>query len=191
MTNLFGSESSSKASDDPTTPWLVDRASSVFMNPTSTPATGELGPGDDSAFTSTTKARFNAGNNMTLSIIAIIVGASLGALLRWYFANRLNTLFPQLPPGTLAANILGGYLIGIAMAVFLAYPTLAPEWRLLTVTGFLGGLTTFSTFSAEVVTALIEGRALWAAWTIAVHVTGSVVMTFLGVGTVRLVRNVF
>jgi CrcB protein len=90
-----------------------------------------------------------------------------------------------------AANILGGYLIGIAMAVFLANPSLAPEWRLLTVTGFLGGLTTFSTFSAEEVTALLEGRSLWAVSTIAVHVTGSVVMTLFGVGTVRIIRSVF
>jgi fluoride exporter len=126
---------------------------------------------------------------MTLSICAIAVGAAFGALLRWYLANRLNAMFPQLPPGTLAANILGGYLIGIAMAVFLAYPALAPEWRLLTVTGFLGGLTTFSTFSAEVVTALLEGRSLWAISTVATHVVGSVVMTIFGVGTVRLVRS--
>jgi CrcB protein len=103
----------------------------------------------------------------------------------------LNALFPQLPPGTLAANILGGYLIGIAMAIFLANPGLSREWQLLTVTGFLGGLTTFSTFSAEVVTALLEGRSLWAVSTIAAHVTGSVVMTLFGVGTVRLIRNVF
>jgi len=126
---------------------------------------------------------------MTFSISAIAVGAALGALLRWYLANRLNATFPQLPPGTLTANILGGYLIGIAMAVFLAYPALAPEWRLLIVTGFLGGLTTFSTFSAEVVTALLEGRGLWAVSTIATHVIGSVVMTVFGVGTVRLVRS--
>jgi fluoride exporter len=132
-----------------------------------------------------------AGKTMTLSICAIALGAALGALLRWYFATRLNSLFPQLPPGTLAANILGGYLIGIAMAVFLANPALAPEWRLLTVTGFLGGLTTFSTFSAEVVTALLEGRSLWAVSTIAAHVTGSVIMTLFGVGTVRIVRSVF
>ena len=128
---------------------------------------------------------------MILSICAIALGAALGALLRWYFATRLNALFPQLPPGTLVANILGGYLIGIAMAIFLSYPSLAPEWRLLTVTGFLGGLTTFSTFSAEVVTALLEGRSLWAISTIAAHVTGSVVMTLFGVGTVRIVRSVF
>jgi CrcB protein len=125
---------------------------------------------------------------MTLSICAIAVGAALGALLRWFFATRFNALFPQLPPGTLAANILGGYLIGIAMATLFALPALAPEWRLLTVTGFLGGLTTFSTFSAEVVTALLEGRSLWALATVAAHVLGSIIMTLCGVGTVRVFR---
>jgi CrcB protein len=126
---------------------------------------------------------------MLISIGVISVGAALGALLRWYFATRLNPMFPQLPPGTLAANILGGYLIGIAMALFLAFPALSPLWRLLIVTGFLGGLTTFSTFSAEVVTALLDGRSVWALSTIASHVIGSVVMTLLGVGTVRFVRS--
>ena len=125
---------------------------------------------------------------MGISIGVISIGASLGALLRWYLAMRLNASFPQLPPGTLAANIIGGYLIGIAIAVFLAYPGLSPQWRLLTVTGFLGGLTTFSTFSAEVVTALLQGRNLWALSTIAAHVMGSVTMTLLGVYTVRLIR---
>ena len=128
---------------------------------------------------------------MAISICAIGVGAALGALLRWYFATRLNASFPQLPPGTLAANILGAYLIGVAMAVFLAFPALSPEWRLLTVTGFLGGLTTFSTFSAEVVTALLEGRSVWALSTVATHVIGSVVMTLCGVGTVRFVLSLF
>jgi CrcB protein len=125
------------------------------------------------------------------SIIVIAVGAALGALLRWYLAARFNQVFPQLPPGTLAANLLGGYLIGIAMAVFLAFPSLSPQWRLLTVTGFLGGLTTFSTFSAEVVTALLEGQGLWALSTIASHVIGSVVMTLLGVATVRGLKSFF
>jgi CrcB protein len=125
---------------------------------------------------------------MTLSVCAVAVGAALGALLRWFFATRFNALFPQLPPGTLAANLLGGYLVGIAMATFFALPSLAPEWRLLTVTGFLGGLTTFSTFSAEVVTALLGGRSLWALSTVAAHVLGSIVMTLCGVGTVRLFR---
>jgi CrcB protein len=126
---------------------------------------------------------------MLISILVIATGASLGAILRWYFANRLNASFPQLPPGTLAANILGAYLIGIAMAVFLTFPALSPQWRLLTVTGFLGGLTTFSTFSAEVVTAILEGRGIWATSTVAAHVLGSIVMTLCGVGTVRLIRT--
>ena len=126
---------------------------------------------------------------MLISILAIATGAALGALLRWYLANRLNSILPQLPPGTLAANILGAYLIGIAIAVFLAFPALSPQWRLLTVTGFLGGLTTFSTFSAEVVTAILEGRALWAISTVAAHVLGSIIMTLFGVGTVRFVRT--
>jgi fluoride exporter len=131
----------------------------------------------------------NGANELILPICVIGIGAALGALLRWYFANRFNANFPLLPPGTLAANILGGYLIGVAMAVFLAVPTLSPLWRLLVVTGFLGGLTTFSTFSAEVVTALLEGRGLWAISTVACHVVGSVVMTLCGVGTVRLIRS--
>ncbi len=128
---------------------------------------------------------------MLTSILVISFGAALGALLRWYLAARFNQLFPQLPPGTLAANLLGGYLIGLAMAVFLAFPSLSPQWRLLTVTGFLGGLTTFSTFSAEVVTALLAGQGVWALSTIALHVIGSVVMTLLGVFTVRGLRSFF
>jgi CrcB protein len=98
-------------------------------------------------------------------------------------------VFSAAAPRNLVANILGAYLIGIAMAVFLAFPALSPQWRLLTVTGFLGGLTTFSTFSAEVVTAILDGRAIWAISTIAAHVLGSVLMTLFGVGTVRFVRT--
>ena len=122
---------------------------------------------------------------MLTSIVAIAIGASLGAILRWYLANRLNALFPSLPPGTLAANLLGAYLIGVALAVLLAYPALSPLWRLAVVTGFLGGLTTFSTFSAEVVTALLEARWGWALSTIGIHVSGSVALTLLGFATVR------
>ena len=149
--------------------------------------TGELSPGDDSLL----PARGNGTKTMLMSIAVIAVGGAIGSLLRWYVATRLNASFPQLPPGTLAANLIGGYLIGVAMAVFLAYPGLSPQWRLLTVTGFLGGLTTFSSFSAEVVTAILAGETLWAVSTVAVHVLGSVVMTLCGVGTVRLVRSLF
>jgi len=123
------------------------------------------------------------------SILAISIGASAGAVLRWLLGRSLNALFPAIPPGTLAANLIGGYLIGIAVAVFTSLPNLAPEWRLLIITGFLGGLTTFSTFSAEVVTLLQEGRLLWAGAAIAIHVTGSLGMTILGLGTVALLKR--
>ena len=126
---------------------------------------------------------------MYLSIVAISVGASLGALLRWVLGTKLNALFPSIPPGTLTANLVGGYLIGVAVAYFSSHPSLPPEWRLLIVTGFLGGLTTFSTFSAEVVTQLMAGRMMWALSGVAVHVAGSIGMTLLGVGTVALFRH--
>ena len=126
---------------------------------------------------------------MILSVLAISIGAAAGALLRWVLGNQLNALFPFLPPGTLAANLLGGYLIGVAVAFFASHPALPPQWRLLAITGFLGGLTTFSTFSAEVVTQLMEGRVGWALGAVAVHVAGSVGMTLLGIGTVALVRT--
>jgi CrcB protein len=120
---------------------------------------------------------------MWSSIVAISVGAALGALLRWELGTSLNSLFPTIPPGTLAANVVGGYLIGVAVAFFAQHTSLAPEWRLLIITGFLGGLTTFSTFSAEVVTLLQQGRIAWACGAIAVHVCGSLVMTLLGITT--------
>ena len=126
---------------------------------------------------------------MSLSILAICVGASLGALLRWLLSSRLNSLLPSLPPGTLVANLVGGYLIGVAVAFFASHPSLSPQWRLLVVTGFLGGLTTFSTFSAEVVANLMEARLSWAFATVAAHLFGSLAMTLLGIGTVRLLRT--
>lgn len=122
------------------------------------------------------------------SIMAISAGAALGALLRWQLGATLNNLFPTIPPGTLAANVIGGYLIGVAIAFFAQHPSLAPEWRLLIITGFLGGLTTFSTFSAEVVTLLQQGRIAWACGAIAVHVSGSLVMTLLGIATFSWAR---
>src|SRR6185369_2595965 len=103
------------------------------------------------------------------SIASISVGAALGALLRWLLAGRFNPLHDSLPLGTLAANLLGGYLIGIAVAYFGARPDLPPEVRLFVVTGFLGGLTTFSTFSAEVVTQLQHGQVLPAIVTAGAH----------------------
>ena len=126
---------------------------------------------------------------MLLPILVISVGAALGALARWGLAIGLNHLWPALPPGTLAANLIGGYLIGVAMAVFSQMPELPPEWRLFAVTGFLGGLTTFSTFSAEVVMALQAGRLGWAAATVATHVLGSLAATLAGLATVGVLRR--
>ena len=126
---------------------------------------------------------------MTLSVVAIVVGASLGALLRWQLANWLNALAPSVPPGTLLANLVGGYLIGIALAFFAQHPDLSPEWRLLVITGFLGGLTTFSTFSAEVVANLLQGQYAAALGSIAAHLVGSLALTALGIATVQGLRR--
>ncbi|MEL7940881.1 MULTISPECIES: fluoride efflux transporter CrcB [Pseudomonas] len=116
-------------------------------------------------------------------VLAIALGAAIGALLRWYLGLKLNSLMPTVPPGTLAANLIGGYIIGLAVAYFASAQGIAPEWRLLIITGFCGGLTTFSTFSAEVVTLLQEGRLAWAMGAIVVHVSGSLAMTLLGLFT--------
>jgi CrcB protein len=104
-------------------------------------------------------------------------------LLRWLLGLKLNSLLPALPPGTLAANLIGGYIIGVATAYFATAPSIPTEWRLLIITGFCGGLTTFSTFSAEVVVLLQQGRLALAGGTVAVHVIGSVTMTLLGIGS--------
>ncbi len=122
-------------------------------------------------------------------IIALSVGGSLGTLLRWWLGTTLNAHFPTIPPGTLAANLVGGYVVGLAVAFFATYPALAPEWRLFVITGFCGGLTTFSTFSAEVVTLLQQGQALWALTAAATHLFGSLLMTFAGIGTMRWIRG--
>jgi CrcB protein len=126
---------------------------------------------------------------MWRSVVAISVGASLGAVLRWWLGLLLNGLFPTVPPGTLAANLVGGYLVGLAIAFFASYAALAPEWRLLVITGFCGGLTTFSTFSAEIVGLLQQGRAAWALGAAAVHLLGSVLMTFAGIGTMLWLKG--
>lgn len=126
---------------------------------------------------------------MLNSILAISLGASVGAITRWLLGTSLNAVFPTIPPGTLAANLVGGYLIGVALAVFANNPGIAPEWRLLVITGFLGGMTTFSTFSAEVTTLIQQGRLVWATTAIGVHVVGSLVMTLLGLATVTFLKR--
>jgi CrcB protein len=117
-----------------------------------------------------------------MSVIAICIGASLGALSRWGLGLWLNpgTVFPY---GTLAANLIGGYLVGVAVAVFQALPHLDPAWRLAIITGFLGGLTTFSSFSAEVVGMLGQQRYLLGFGTAALHLFGSLLLTLAGIKT--------
>lgn len=126
---------------------------------------------------------------MIPALLAIGSGAALGAILRWLLSNWLNALFPNLPPGTLVANLVGGYLIGVALAVFTQQSGWPVEWKLFVVTGFLGGLTTFSTFSAEVTHQIQQGRLVWALAAIAVHVCGSLTMTALGLATVQWLRR--
>lgn len=117
---------------------------------------------------------------MLKTILVIALGAATGAVLRWLLGLRLNSLFPAIPPGTLVANLVGGYIIGVAIAYFASAPNIAPEWRLLVITGFCGGLTTFSTFSAETLILIQQGRLGIAAGAIALHVSGSLLMTFAG-----------
>ncbi len=121
-------------------------------------------------------------------VLAISTGAAAGALLRWQLGVQMNSLMPNLPLGTLAANLAGGYIIGLAVAYFAQAPNIAPEWRLLIITGFCGGLTTFSTFSAEVVARLQGGQFVWAVGAIAIHVSGSLAMTLAGLATVQLLK---
>ena len=121
---------------------------------------------------------------MLLNILVICVAACAGALLRWGFALWLNP-GGLLPWGTLAVNLIGGYLIGVVIAVSDGWPSIDPAWRLMLVTGFLGSLTTFSSFSAEVVGMLAGGRPALALGTIALHLVGSLCLTWLGIRTVQ------
>jgi CrcB protein len=123
---------------------------------------------------------------MTLyAFLAIGIGAAVGAWLRWGLGLWLNPAVPELPMGTLTANLVGGYLIGLAIAYFMQNPSISVEWRLLIITGFLGGLTTFSTFSAETVTLLLRGQYAWGTAIIAAHLGGSLLMTVLGIQTFK------
>ncbi|MCB4810125.1 fluoride efflux transporter CrcB [Methylovorus menthalis] len=126
---------------------------------------------------------------MLNSIFVIGLGAALGAVSRWWLGSALNAIFPTIPPGTLAANLIGGYLIGLLLALFASLPQLSPEWRLFAITGFLGGLTTFSTFSAEVTALLQQGRLSWAGAAILLHVVGSISMTLLGFATINAIKS--
>ncbi|MEO8157789.1 MAG: fluoride efflux transporter CrcB [Betaproteobacteria bacterium] len=117
--------------------------------------------------------------------LAVGMGAALGAWMRWGLGVALNVILPNLPLGTLAANLVGGYLIGVAVEYFSLQGGLPVEMRLFVITGFLGGLTTFSSFSAEAVGLLMQSRFGWAILLIASHLLGSLVMTILGIATMR------
>lgn len=124
-----------------------------------------------------------------VGVAAVGIGAALGAWLRWWLGAAMNALVPGLPMGTLAANLIGGYLVGIAVTVFGQYGGLAPELRLFVITGFLGALTTYSTFSAESVSLLTTGRYGWALAHTLAHLLGSIAMTMLGIVSVRVLQG--
>jgi CrcB protein len=122
---------------------------------------------------------------MLAQFASVGVGAACGAWLRWGLSAWLNPKLPLWPLGTVAANLVGGYLVGIAIAFFAARPGLDPEWRLFAITGFLGGLTTFSTFSAEVSQLLLRGDWFAGLGLAAVHLVGSLLLTVVGIATFR------
>lgn len=123
------------------------------------------------------------------SILSISIGGALGALIRWYLGLTMNAIFPTIPLGTLAANIVGGFLMGIFMALTKDHAYVPEAARLAIATGFLGGLTTFSTFSAETVTLLSHQEYLWSAVLIVGHVAGSIFATIFGIYTVKFFIN--
>ena len=118
-------------------------------------------------------------------IIAVGGGAAAGAWLRWGLSIALNPIFPTLPLGTLAANLIGGLLMGVAMEIITRHTLLSPEATLLVTTGFLGGLTTFSTFSGEITTLILRREWLWSAVGVGAHVIGSIAMTLVGLIAAR------
>jgi CrcB protein len=125
---------------------------------------------------------------MWLSIFAIFFGAGLGALLRAGFNLITVSVTSTLPLGTFISNMVGGYMVGIAVAFFGSNPSLSPEWKLFVMTGFLGGLTTFSSFSVEVVSFMQRGELTWAIGTALLHLAGSLALTFLGILTFQSFR---
>ena len=125
---------------------------------------------------------------MGTSLVAIFCGAGFGALLRAGFNVVGAGMVSGFPIGTLLANLFGGYLVGIAVAFFGNNAAIGPEWRLFIITGFLGGLTTFSSFSAEVVEMMQGGEYTWAVGTALLHVIGSLVLTFLGIMTYQALK---
>ncbi len=123
-----------------------------------------------------------------IGIVMVALGASMGALARWFLSLNFNQTFAYVPLGTLLSNLIGGYLIGLVVGCINIGVDISPEMRLLIMTGFLGGLTTFSTFSAEAVTMILKGDLTWAVLHIFLHLAGSILMTILGIYTARLIQ---
>ncbi len=123
------------------------------------------------------------------SLFAVVFGGAVGCVARWMLGFLLNALFPAIPPGTVAANLIGCYLVGISLAYFGAHPELPPEWRLLVITGFMGGLTTFSSFSGEVVMLMRQDRLGMACTAMGLHLGGSLLLTFAGMATMSVLRS--
>lgn len=123
------------------------------------------------------------------AIIAISIGSVVGALMRYGLSLSMNAFVPHIPMGTLASNLIAAYIVGVAIAFFGSTPNLPPAWRLFVITGLAGGLSTFSTFSAELLTLLRDGRLGWSAGMLALHVGGSLTMTALGMATISLTRQ--
>ncbi|AHG21550.1 camphor resistance protein CrcB [Chania multitudinisentens RB-25] len=122
---------------------------------------------------------------MLNSLLAVFIGGGLGSVLRWAISIKLNPLNQHIPLGTLTVNLVGGFIVGLALALFTRMTHLDPAWKLLITTGFCGGLTTFSTFSAEVVYLLQDGRLLWAATNMLLNLAGSLAMTLLAFMLIR------
>ncbi|RKS87502.1 camphor resistance protein CrcB [Orbus hercynius] len=125
---------------------------------------------------------------MLKAIIAIAIGSAAGGILRWILSNKFNHYY-TIPFGTLLSNLIAGYIIGFAMSLLSNFPSISPEWRLLIITGFCGGLSTFSTFSAEIVNFLQKGQITLGISAIAIHVIGSIIMTILGILTYQLIKQ--
>lgn len=121
-----------------------------------------------------------------LSLFAVLLGGAIGSALRWMLGLALNPIFPDLPLGTLTVNLAGGFIIGGAIGIFDQFQSLPPELRLFVLTGFCGGLTTFSTFSAETVNALLRQQYNWSLAIVAAHLIGSLAMTVAGIHVMRL-----
>jgi len=125
----------------------------------------------------------------TYAVVAISIGSVIGALMRYGLSLSMNALMPHIPMGTLASNLIAAYIVGVAIAFFGSAPNLSPAWKLFVITGLAGGLSTFSTFSAELLILLRGGRFGWSAGMVALHVGGSLTMTALGMATISLTRQ--